>query len=64
MKQCLHQGKIEMRGNKPTNATILKDWGWAYPTYTFSVSKEIKSVQIDKTGFMADVDMTNNQYPK
>jgi len=53
-----------MRGNKPTNAAILKDWGWALPTYTFKVSKEIKSVQLDKTEFMADVDSSNNSYPK
>ena len=26
-----------MRGVKPTSATILKDWGWAFPTYTFDV---------------------------
>ena len=53
-----------MRGHKPTNATILKDWGWAHPTYTFSVSKQVKSVQIDKMGVVADVDMTNNDYPR
>ncbi len=51
-----------MRGNKPTSATILKDWGWAYPTYSFDVSKEVKSVQIDKSGFMADIDLTNNKF--
>lgn len=24
-----------MRGEKPTSATIIKDWAWAYPTYSF-----------------------------
>jgi len=51
-----------MRGHKPTKATILKDWGWAYPTYTFTVDNEIKAVQINKTGFMADIDKTNDSF--
>ena len=49
-----------MRGSKPTTATFLKDWGWAYPTYSFDVSKEVKSVQIDKSGLMADINLENN----
>lgn len=51
-----------MRGNKPTKARILKDWGWAYPTYTFTTSKAVQSVQIDKSGLMADIDLNNNSY--
>lgn len=51
-----------MRGHKPTTATILKDWGWAYPTYTFDVSKSIKSVTIDKSNLMADVNLDNNTF--
>ena len=53
-----------MRGEKPTAATILKDWTWAHPTYTFSVDKEIKSVEIDPAGLMADIDKTNNKFAK
>ncbi|WP_159949351.1 M1 family metallopeptidase [Polaribacter septentrionalilitoris] len=49
-----------MRGNKPTSATILKDWGWAYPTYSFEAAKPVKSVIIDKSGLMADVNLENN----
>jgi len=51
-----------MRGHKPTDAKILKDWGWAYPTYTFEVDKKIKSVQINKLGFIADVNRENDFY--
>ena len=51
-----------MRGNKPTTATILKDWGWAYPTYSFNVSKKVKSVTIDKSGLMADINLENNSF--
>nr|WP_242083572.1 M1 family metallopeptidase [Aestuariivivens sediminis] len=50
-----------MRGEKPTNATVLADWAWAYPTYTFQTTKPIKSVEIDPSGLMADVNMTNNK---
>jgi hypothetical protein len=49
-----------MRGSKPTIAIVLKDWGWAYPTYTFKTSKEVKSVTIDKSGLMADINLENN----
>ncbi len=53
-----------MRGNKPTTATILKDWTWAHPMYSFSVSKEIKLVVIDPLEMMADIDKTNNTFQK
>jgi len=49
-----------MRVNKPTKATILKDWTWAHPTYTFETEKEITKVEIDSSGLMADVDRSNN----
>jgi len=53
-----------MRGEKPTTATLIKDWAWAYPTYTFQTKKEVKRVHIDPTGYMADVDQTNNKLDK
>jgi len=49
-----------MRGEKPTSATQKPDWAWAYPTYTLETSKTIKSVAIDPTEFMADVNKENN----
>ncbi|MEO9570540.1 MAG: M1 family metallopeptidase [Polaribacter sp.] len=51
-----------MRGSKPTDATVLKDWGWAYPTYSFTTSKTIKTVAIDKSLLMADVNLENNVF--
>ena len=51
-----------MRGHKPTKAKVLKDWGWAYPTYTFEVSKKVKSVKLNTSGFVADIDASNNSY--
>ena len=53
-----------MRGHKPTSATIIKDWGWAYPTYTFTTSKIVKAVEIDKSKLMADVNLDNNVFGK
>jgi hypothetical protein len=50
-----------MRGEKPTQATILKDWAWAYPTYEFTTKKDVKSIEIDPRQRMADVDKTNNK---
>ncbi len=49
-----------MLGGKPTSATKLDNWAWAYPTYTFNTSKEIKSVEIDTSKLMADIDKKNN----
>ncbi len=49
-------------GNKPTKATILKDWAWANPNYTLTTQKEVKSVEIDPSKLMWDVDMSNNSF--
>jgi aminopeptidase N len=49
-----------MRGEKPTTATILPDWAWAYPTYTFETSKPVSHIQIDPKEHMADIDKGNN----
>ena len=50
-----------MRGEKPTTATIKADWAWAYPTYTFEASKQVRSVQIDPKNRMADINKNNNK---
>ncbi len=50
-----------MRGEKPTSATLIKDWAWAYPTYSFQTKKPVKSVEIDPEGLMADIDKDNNK---
>ena len=51
-----------MRGEKPTSATIISDWAWAMPTYTFKVNKAVKSVEIDASQMMADVNRENNTF--
>ncbi len=49
-----------MRGEKPTSATIINDWAWAMPTYSFEANKPVKSVEIDSSKMMADVNRENN----
>ncbi len=47
--------------------TILADWAWAYPTYEFSFPKSksaVKSIVIDPSGLMADVNQQDNIFPK
>ncbi|CAM1349606.1 M1 family metallopeptidase [Tenacibaculum insulae] len=53
-----------MRGEKPTKATVITDWTWAHPTYTFTTSKEVKSVEIDPSKLMADINQENNSFSK
>lgn len=53
-----------MRGEKPTEATIISDWAWANPNYTFEVSKTVKSVEIDPKQWVADVNRDNNKLEK
>ena len=56
-----------MRGEKSfgdTPVTVLRDWAWARPTYSFQVegSSEIVSVIIDPSGRMADIQQENNRF--
>ncbi len=58
-----------MRGSKPTESNIkrvdAKRWSWTHPYYELSIPKgagQIKSVEIDPSGRMADVDRSNNSF--
>ena len=58
-----------MRGEKPNETSIkriqLEDWPWTNPDFTISLSKsksEIKSIVIDPSGLMADVNNSNNRF--
>lgn len=44
--------------------SVLKEWTWAHPTYQFTLKRDkaVKSIAIDVTGRMADVDWDNNVY--
>jgi len=60
-----------MRGEKPARKgekrTVLGDWPWTHPNYTFTVDvnrEKIQSVEIDPAIRMADVDRGNNLISK
>ena len=57
------------RGEKPNpyptlKRTVADDWAWAYPTYTLEIEngKTIKTMMIDATQRMADINPENNVY--
>lgn len=57
----------QMWGEKPNpftelKRTVLGDWAWAYPTYTFEIKngKKVQNMMIDATRRMADVNPENN----
>lgn len=58
-----------MRGEKPAEndmkRTILEDWPWTHPEYEFTISKpvnQIKSIRIDPTERLADINKENNLF--
>lgn len=60
-----------MWGQKPNpfsnlKRTVLEDWAWAYPSYTFELKngKKIESMMIDATMRLADINPENNLYEK
>ncbi|TRX36693.1 M1 family metallopeptidase [Flavobacterium restrictum] len=62
----LRMMSFEKENQNPTvKRTVLSDWAWAYPTYTFALktnSKTIKKITIDPSEFMADVKRENNVF--
>jgi hypothetical protein len=59
-----------MRGEKKEKmypkTTLLADWGWTYPEYSFEIERNINDILrivIDPSGRMADVNRENNSYP-
>ncbi len=58
-----------MRGEKPSDfinykRTIAADWAWAYPTYQLKIpnTKKVKSMMIDASKRLADVNAENNSW--
>nr|WP_229208943.1 M1 family metallopeptidase [Dyadobacter luticola] len=59
-----------MRGEKTerlyTKTTLLPDWGWTFPEYSFTIKRslaEIRYIVIDPSERMADMNEDNNVYP-
>lgn len=59
-----------MRGEKPDKQpdierTVLKDWPWVYPSYTFEIDEpaaSIQSIEIDPSQRLADINRENNTF--
>jgi aminopeptidase N len=62
--QRFHAPLVMMRGHKALgeNETLLPDWPWTNPTYSFTVptTSRIVSVELDADRQMADVNRDNN----
>src|SRR5690606_23287866 len=61
----------EMRGEKPVEdysiyknvtRTVLEDWNWTVPTYTFPVNKVPSKIWIDPTQRLADIEASDNYH--
>lgn len=79
LKVELNNGKIMyyniplriMRGEKKAEEgmddyTVLEDWPWTFPEYELMLdveTKNIKSIEIDPSARMADINSENNIYP-
>ncbi len=60
-----------MREEKPQQGDgkriVLEDWRWPYPEYAFELSRsvqKVKRIEIDPSGYLADIDRSNNVYPR
>ena len=56
----------EKENETDLSRTVLADWPWTFPTYRMNIPRpasEIKSIVIDPSLRMADVDYSNNAYP-
>jgi hypothetical protein len=71
-EEVIHIPLRIMRGEKHVEEGINKfsvraDWPWTHPTYELVLDckdEEIESIEIDPSQRMADVDRSNNSYPK
>ena len=57
-----------LRGEKPVEKgtatrVLMEDWPWPYPYYVLNLKGKVKSVEIDPSLRMADVDRSNNSFP-
>ncbi len=68
-KSIYHTPLSIMRGVKEIadEWVVLPDWPWTHPTYEFIIDKsmdEIQSIQIDESGYLADINAENNTWEK
>jgi hypothetical protein len=68
-RRMVHYIPLQMMfGEKPgceDDCVTEKDWAWARPTYTLTIDaplNQIEQIRIDPSGFMADIDLSNNVF--
>ncbi|MGN6435251.1 MAG: M1 family metallopeptidase [Agriterribacter sp.] len=67
-KETVYIPQLIMFGEKPaedtTTRSVKEPWKWTHPTYVFEVNQRLinlRSVEIDPTARMADIDRNNNK---
>jgi len=67
-KELTYIPQLIMFGQKPaedaTPRSVREAWKWTHPTYTFEVTQKltnIKSIEIDPSQRMADINRRNNK---
>jgi len=70
-KKLYYAPLVIMRGEKENETdlerVILPDWAWTHPTYQFILEEsidQIQSIQIDESGYLADINKENNKWEK
>lgn len=72
-KELFYIPNLEMRGEKPAEnfemynnvkRTVLEPWKWTNPVYTVKINKKASRVIIDPTQRLADIEFTNNIFPR
>lgn len=67
--QELHYMPLNLQyGEKPAESAVVRtihtEWKWTHPDYSFETSrpiKDLRSIEIDPSQRMADVNKTNNK---
>lgn len=70
-KKIYYAPLVIMRGEKENDTdlerVVLPDWSWTHPSYQFTIDapmEQIQSIQIDESGYLADVNKENNKWEK
>ncbi|MBC6427111.1 MAG: M1 family metallopeptidase [Ekhidna sp.] len=70
-KMLYYAPLVIMRGEKENEGDleriILPDWPWTHPEYEFTIDRpidQVKSIQIDESGYLADINPKNNKWEK
>ena len=70
-KKLYYAPLVMMRGEKENDGdvkrVILPDWPWTHPEYEFIIDQpidQIKLIQIDESGYLADINLENNQWER